>query len=304
MKSKMAAVLACGGLLLLAAGLSAPAAGEPSSEDLIRGAMARINASLASLGKSVRVDMVEYYTASAEPGQIVYFNNRTHQLSSDWVSGDPNRDGRTNITWLSDVSGTEGIANPLTLAQTQGAVDRAMATWNSVACSTIPLEKLSDYGLDWGYVEFATGWGGMPAWYADVTQAGWMPAAFFQALGFPANVIGVTYTFIWVDENGDPTDMDNNRRSDVAFRETYYNNLFPWGIDTNYPIDVETIVLHENGHSLSLGHFGKLIRTEANGMLHFAPLAVMNAGYTQVQQKLAGTDLASFCAVWGKWPNR
>ncbi len=115
----------------------------------------------------------------------------------------------------------------------------------------------------------------------------------------------MTFTFIWVDDvTKIPTDIDNNKKADVAFRETYFNNAFPWGINTAYPIDVESVVLHEAGHGLSLGHFGKLFRTDANGQLHFAPQAVMNAGYVTVQQNLTTTDTGAFCSIWSSWPNR
>jgi len=36
--------------------------------------------------------------------------------------------------------------------------------------------------------------------------------------------------------------------------------------------------------------------------MHFAPLAVMNASYTGVQQELTGTDAAAFCSLWATWP--
>ena len=66
---------------------------------------------------------------------------------------------------------------------------------------------------------------------------------------------------------------------------------------------METVALHETGHGLSQGHFGKAFVTNSNGKLHFAPLAVMNAGYTGVQQSLAGTDNWGHCSMWGSWPN-
>ena len=119
-------------------------------------------------------------------------------------------------------------------------------------------------------------------------------------------ILGVTFTLIWVDEvTGIPTDMDNNGKLDVAFREIYYNNYFTWGIDTEPfgPIDVEAIVRHEVGHGLSQDHFGKLFGTFANGKLHFAPEAVMNALYLIPQHKLLGTDIGGHSSIWGSWPN-
>lgn len=278
------------------------------SEDDVKAVMNDMNGQLVAMGENIQVSQVEVHTDMAEGGEsglIIYFNDRSKQSGSHWVPFDPNRGGTRDITWLSDMG--EGIANGCTLAETQAAVDRAMNTWDTVNCATIPLVKLPDYGIDWGYVQYLVGYGGVPGWYADVTQAGWLPQEFFDLLfGAGNSVLGVTFTFVWIDtETGLPSDMDNNGKQDVAFREVYYNNRYAWGIDnpTSYPIDVETIVLHENGHSLSLGHFGKLFRTP-NGKLHWAPEAVMNAGYVFPQQELKGTDIGGFCSVWGSWPNR
>ena len=51
-------------------------------------------------------------------------------------------------------------------------------------------------------------------------------------------------------------------------------------------------------------HFGKLFRTDANGKLHFTPRAVMNAGYTGIQQQIGKTDNAGHCSNWANWPNK
>lgn len=277
----------------------------PQSVTNIKQMMTLVNEQLQARGEHLRLEVVEYYTYSHHIGQTVYFNNRTHRLDSHWVPGDPNRGGGTMISWLSDL--TEGTANGVTLNDTQAALNSAMNTWNTQNCAFIPLVQLPDYGIDWGYVQWLLGFGGVPGWYADITHAGWLPGAFFDAIGGPGasdSILGVTFTLVWVDGDGNYTDIDSNRKLDVAFREIYYNNKFPWGIDTGYPIDVETIVLHESGHGVSIGHFGKLFKTDANGKFHFAPLAVMNAGYTQVQHDLKGTDIGSFCSIWAHWPMR
>jgi len=191
---------------------------------------------------------------------------------------------------------------------TQAASVSAMNTWNTQSCAVIPLTRVSCEQKDWGVVQYMVGLGGNLDWKADITLAGWLPEVFFDTIFGPGDgpyILGVTFTFVWVDSaTGEHTDMDNNNMDDVALREIYFNNHFPWGIGTNYPYDVETIVLHEAGHGVSLGHFGKIFRTSANGKLHFAPLAVMNAGYTQLQHELKGTDIASFCSIWAHWPMR
>ncbi|MDH4271045.1 MAG: hypothetical protein OEW18_03610 [Candidatus Aminicenantes bacterium] len=299
MRRKIVVLFVLAGLVALGTPLA-----RAQSVDKVKEMMAFVNGQLQARGASVRLEVAEFITYSHQAGQTVYYNDRTHQLGAHWVPNDPRRYGVANIYWLSDQ--TEGTANGLTLGATQSAVDSAMNTWNTQNCAAIPLLQLPDYGYDWGYVQYLTGFGGIPGWYADVTQAGWLPGAFFEYIGGPGGsdyILGVTYTFVWVS-GGQPTDIDNNKKLDVAFREIYYNNKFPWGIGTSWPIDVETIVLHETGHGLSLGHFGKLFVTDANGRWHFAPLAVMNAGYTQIQHDLKGTDLASFCSIWARWPLR
>lgn len=290
-------VLACAMLVVTPAVVSAQ-----SEADILR-TMIDINNQLAASGEQVKLVSVEYFTAKDEAGQIVYFDDRTKQSGAHWVPGDPRRGGFLDIAWLSDQ--TQGTANGVSSGDTQAAVSRAMDTWDNMKCATIPLVQLPDYGLDWGYVQYLIGYGGVPGWLADITQAGWLPGFVFDFLFGPGSgVVGATFTFSWINTaDGSYTDIDNNGKEDVAFREIYYNNYFPWGIDTSDPIDVETIVLHETGHGLSLGHFGKLFRTDRNGYFHFAPRALMNAGYTGVQQTVDGTDNAAFCSVWGSWPN-
>jgi hypothetical protein len=245
-----------------------------------------------------RASFAEYLTSDegAEVGQTVFFNDRAKQLGAHFVPGDPRRGGRANITYLVDQA--EGSPDGLTVAQTTAAIDRAMATWDGVNCSTIPITKMANIpGLDLGLVETLLGQTGGPFFLADITHAGWLPANVL-----PANVIGVTFTFIFVDPaTGAPSDIDNNGKLDVAFREILYNDRFVWSINGN--IDVQTVALHESGHGLSQGHFGKAFLTGANGKIHFAPLAVMNAAYSGVQQDLKGTDNGGHCSIWGSWPN-
>jgi len=285
--------------------LVVPSVVSAQSVEAIRAAMGAMNAQLEAMGYTVRIETVEYYTVGHAAGQIVHFEDRAKQMDSHWVPGDPRRGGFTDIAWLSDQ--TEGAATSLTLAQTQTATSNAMVTWDGVKSTYIPLTQLPDLGIDWGLVQWLAGLGGINGWWADITHAGWLPGIFFDIVGGPGgstSILGITFTFVWIDGSGNLTDIDNNRKSDVAFREIYYNNWFPWGINTSFPIDVETVVLHETGHGLSQDHFGKLFSTEANGILHFAPRAVMNAGYTGVQQVLTGTDRGGHNSIWASWPLR
>jgi len=267
--------------------------------------LSTLNKKLKAERKNYIVALVEYITDGAgdHMGRTLYYKDiGNKQLSHHWVPSDPNRDSRTNITWTIDQ--TELCAD-ISEVRCINAINRAMSTWNSVACAKIPLVKITSTDTDWGYVQHLLGLGGFEGWAADFTHAGWQPAEFFDAIADDGStyILGATFSFVWIDiGTGNPTDMDNNGKADVAFREVYYNDAFTWKINGHY--DVETIALHESGHGVSLAHFGKAFRTTANSKLHFSPLAVMIAAYTGIQHELLPTDVASFCSVWSHWPNR
>ncbi len=266
-----------------------------------------INVALAKEGKGYRVAYAEYITAgeSNEVGQTIYARNvGNKQLDADFVPFDPRRAG-----WSGPVTGSTddityaidqtGDAVPpfggLTGAQTTGEIAAAMSTWNAVGCSSIPLIQNPDYGLDLGYTAWAYfGVVGSPYVVADIMHAGW------RDLNFAGGILGVTFTWFWVDGSGNPTDIDNNGKLDVAFRDIYYDPSWSWKIGSN--MDVQSIALHEAGHGLSQAHFGKVFVTNSNGKLHFSPRAVMNAGYVEVQQELLGTDVGGHCSIWASWP--
>src|SRR5690606_30507576 len=95
-------------------------------------------------------------------------------------------------------------------------------------------------------------------------------------------------------------DTNNDGRTDAAWREIYYNDAFLWRDGSTDAVD--TIALHEAGHGLSHAHFGQASVTNANGKLHPAPRAVMNAAYSGVQTNISGTDNGGHCSNWGSWP--
>lgn len=270
------------------------------TDEALRQLMATINAGLAAEGKNYEVAIAEWIAGpgTEEVGRTVFFSDRGNkQLGAHFVPGDLRRGGNVGITYIIDQ--TEAAIDGLTAAETSAAIDRAMGTWEAQKCSEIPIAKAADVpGLDLGVVEFLLGLGGSPFFFADVTHAGWLPAGVF----LPDNVLGATFTFMFIDADGEPTDINNDGKIDVAFREILYNDFFAWAI--NADIDVETVALHEVGHGLSQAHFGAAFRTDANGKVHFAPRAVMNAAYSGVQQDLVGTDNGGHCSIWASWPNK
>lgn len=269
--------------------------------------MATVNDELAAAGADYQLEMIEYLTAGDEIGRTVFFRDvGNKQLESHFVPGDMRRDDWSgtpgpfdDITWASDLA--EGSAAGLDAGTTQTAISNAMATWQGKSCSTLPLTFRS-VGGDLGLFQFlfTQGLGGALEPAADVVHAGF---GGLDALLQPP-IIAATFTFVLVDDDTLlPTDIDNNGKLDTAFREIYYNNNdVSWAIGAD--IDVETVALHETGHGLGQAHFGKLFRTDANGKLHFAPRALMNAGYTGMLQKVARSDNGGHCSIWASWPNR
>lgn len=252
----------------------------------------------AAAGHGVELVMVEWITASDEVGQTVFFNDRGNkQLGAHWVPNDPRNGNGSVLPWaIDDVD----ITGDVSVGAQQSAIVASMQTWQDQSCSDIPLVDLGLIPFDYGFVQFLLGFGGSPGFFPFLTHAGFLPGAFFDALapGGSGFILGATFTFTWTT----PADLDGNKKGDVALREIYYNDAFLWGDGTGGSIDIETVSLHEAGHGLSQGHFGKLFRTDSNGLFHFAPRAVMNAGYTGPQRDLAGSDNGGHCSIWGSWP--
>jgi hypothetical protein len=102
----------------------------------------------------------------------------------------------------------------------------------------------------------------------------------------------VTFTLIFVDENEQPVDSNGDGRIDSGGSPL---------------VDVEAIALHEAGHGLGQGHFGKLFfdgrGTQEPSLqhLHFAPRAVMNALYWETMREPRAADKATHCENWASW---
>jgi len=276
-------------------------------EDPMVQRMKDINAQLASQGLNIAVEAIEYFTiGQGRP------SNRIHQQPFRWVPNDARRLAQgTDITYLVDSS--DGATFQLTSLQTELAIDNALATWAAdPALKKVNIVKRPDTGADPDIFDAffpcpppagpPCGGFGNP-FLADIVNAGWLPADFFAAVtGAPNNVLAFSVTFIFVDGNGNPTDINGDNYLDTALNEVYYNLRFgepatpragnPWGINVALPgIDVETVALHENGHSLELGHFGP------------PPKAVMNPVYAGIRHVPFPADDAGMNAVWASWPN-
>lgn len=282
--------------------------------------MTIVNEALIEYG--IQIEKMEFLGAEGA-GNTVYFKNiGNKQLESEFVPNDPRNwwpanpylgewtDGSLGY-WM---DGTEqGTNSGLSDNQTIDAFQSAMTTWGSVSCSdglvlsNQGVTSLEDYG-DVGYVQWLVtggfqGSGGVAT--GSIVHAGNLPPWFFDAIGGPgggAGILGVTFTFTWIQ------DINQNGKGDVAIKEIYMNDGFNWqdapdDFLGSGEFDYETVILHEAGHGLSQGHFGKAFRNNGNGKLQFAPYALMNAGYSQAQREITASDNGGHCSNWGQWPN-
>jgi hypothetical protein len=242
----------------------------------------------------------EYLTAkeSGQAGKTIIFRNvGNKQLAADFVPIQ-SLDGTANISFYINENRPP---EQLGAGFSTGAIKRAMNTWDRVPCSDFGLYQIPFHKkLSPGYVSALFGFGGSFKYVADVVHAGWLPGEFFDLLapGGSGFILGVTFTIIFTN-NGSPTDINKDRKVDVAWREIYYNKAFSWGDGANF--DVETVALHEAGHGLSQGHFGKAFLDAGKRHIHFSPRAVMNAAYSGVQKNIGKTDNAGHCSLWSSW---
>jgi Matrixin len=288
------------GIAFLPAPKAARVAAQGEGDPAVLAKMHQMNDQLRSMGLNIAVE--EIHLISFGQGRAA---NRIHQTGLRWVAGDPRRlaDG-DNITYLVDQS-DGATASGLTNAQTEAALDRAMVTWDNSQCfDKVDIIKRADSGADPDIFDSFFGFGGFGnPFLADIVEAGWLPRAFFEAVGGPGGgdgILAFSVSFIFIDGAGNPTDINGDNYLDTALNEVYYNDNFgapgprlgnPWGINIALPgIDVETVGLHENGHSLGLGHFGP------------PPAAVMNPVYAGIRQTPLAIDTAGMCSVWGSWP--
>jgi hypothetical protein len=243
------------------------------------------------------------YLTSGESGQIgrtIYFKDvGNKQLTEDFVPG-LSLDSTDNVSFYIDETRP---SDDLPVAVSSAAISRAMQTWDDVTCSDLGMFRIpSQPGIATGFVSELLGFGGSLDYVADVVHAGWLPGAFYDSIAPEGStfILGVTFTIIFTDDDGNPVDVDNNNKLDVAWREIYYNDAFEWADGAHY--DVETVALHEAGHGLSQDHFGKAFSNVSNNKLHFAPRAVMNAAYSGIQTEINGSDKAGHCSNWASWP--
>lgn len=288
-----------------------------AADDPAVAALDAINAELAAQGLNISVEQMEFLGSGEglNMGRTVRASDHGNkQLGSDWSPVDPNRGFRTNITHMID---TADVTADFPVTEQADVHRFGIETWDEATCSNIGIDELPPLAADLGFVQTLVGFGGSAVTVVrgilgsvDVVHGGFLPPAFFDAIGGPgggAGILGVNFTFVWSGQ-----DSDGNGRADVAIKESYYNDGFNWvndgtgeRTDTNAAgeriFDIATVALHESGHALSRAHFGDVAIHHKKG-LTTSPSAVMNAVYGGVRRELLGPDQGGHCSDWAAWP--
>ncbi|MGH7447173.1 MAG: hypothetical protein ACRELT_06415 [Longimicrobiales bacterium] len=264
----------------------------------------RVNERLAAEGKGLAIARAEWLLAPGSRARMstVFAADRQLRLDTRWVPGDPRRDAAgnnlTHATFL-----PLALANGVTHAT--AAIRSSFETWEALPCFQLDLiERQLAPNIFPSAVLAIAGFSNDP-FAADISTVGFLPPFIFDAVlgpGASEFVLGVTFTFVFIAGPGGPaSDIDGDGRDDTALKEIWYNDGFSWTTTGGSGIDIETVALHENGHALELGHFGRIAVNRAN-MLTVSPRAVMNAIILGTQRSLLGTDEASLCGEFGNWP--
>jgi hypothetical protein len=263
-----------------------------------------IDRALAAHGRPLAVAEIEGFTLGS--GRPL---NRLHRYpGTRWVPNDPRREWGTTADGLSyTVDVADGATTSgLTAAATHDALNRAVRTWRAEPClAAVDLVESPYPGTDPDVIDGLLGAGGIGTITADVAIAGWVADSFFEALepGGGTRYIAVSLTLAFIDPvTLTFSDVNRDGYRDSALNEIYFNDRLvrgadifavPWAIDAPLPaLDVESVGLHEFGHSLGFGHFGS------------PPVASMNRGYDGIQQELEPIDHSQACSLYARWPTR
>lgn len=231
-------------------------------------------------------------------------------LASRWVTNDTRR----NWNGDNDLNDLDWMAFPpfAVANNTFDAMPIYQAMYNKWetggTCKTLNIDQVT-YQPSMGNPSLILGIGGLPVAeepLADVSVIGFLPASIFNAIFGSPNVLGVAFSFVFIDpETGEPIKTTRGKE-DKAFTEVWFNDGFPWSMGASQStIDLESVILHEFGHTLNLGHFGILQAFTTNGVTRYVyqPVNTMNALYIGEPRNFLGpNDKGNYCEAWGSWP--
>lgn len=282
---------------------------DPDAAQITR-LMANVNAKLTAGGSKLHVG----YPWMFRVGQGVdpFGSLRT---GTRWISHD--------VAYMIDES---KLTTDVSKSDAMAALTSAYASWTNVGNTYIATHQIPDNGknndiLD-GIIRDDTGAcvdildlssdvlerdaNGNPTGFftptTDIVVGGWLPAEYFKDCLGSEDIIAVTWTFSGPDTNGD-------QYEDTQYVEQFYNTRFKWTttdavyLDFDAPMDIESISVHEDGHTLGLGHFGGPIvdqQFKIKGQDRvFNPEAVMNPYYIGGEKRAPlSTDVAGLRTLY------
>jgi hypothetical protein len=297
-----------------------------------------VNKALKDAGKRLALHSVEIYSTDNMGGQEVLINSLPgglQKITGHWVANDPRRalpgisgDALTysfdRVNGSFSGTGTDGSAINLPYETVAAAFEKGVNVWRGVHCrNKLKLIGQDPGQSDLGVTQLLRGWGGGSFDIAgDIQFGGFMPPAVFDAHrpGGGDFVTAVTYGYVFVDENGVPTDINNDGLMDLALKEIYFNNKFPYCVagsctaanKTTFPYEgfnfpatysLDGIFAHEFGHGLALNHFNKTSVNLKDNTIKVVPDSLMSTYQPNPQATLKATDNASYCKTWNSWPN-
>ncbi len=268
------------GILALLLPLSAFAQqGDPGTVTL----MLASNDGLRAQGMDYIVQQIDFFSRDGSRSSA-----RLFQQGFRWVPGDARRGSSdASLSYLFDGSWGDLGPGGISRQGVEDAVNRAVAVWSQDSClDAVPLVDRGEATGDVTVFDFVAGAGGLgDPFAADLVVAGFQPG--LDSV-FDSNIVAFSVSFIFVDADGNPTDIDHDGHFDTAHNEIYFNENLDWSLHGGSGFDVETTALHELGHALGLGHFGP------------PPTSVMNPVYEGIRRHLFPIDHAALCLLYGE----
>jgi hypothetical protein len=262
----------------------------------------RVNARLAAKGVSMRLGGATFFTVGQGVPEF-----RRLRTGDRWQT-------RALTYILDDAHYTTDVAP----ADVDAALVAAQATWGTVPNAGISTTRVPKPAV--GNIEFLDqiildGSGacvdiedpGFDGPYADIVTYGWIDPAYFSNCLGSDQIIGVTWTFF------DPTDANHDNFDDLVYAEQYFNPAFKYTttdavyLDFTAPIDIQSVFVHEDGHTLGLDHTGgpnpnQPFKLHPDGRV-FDPEAIMNPFYLGGEKRsLFPLDMAALRTLYAR-PN-
>jgi len=277
-----------------------------------------INESLKN--KGYEIAQVEFYTAINSAADIANIDalsilpvagasSDDYRTGFRFIPGDSRRDSRTNLSYVT-VSEFSTSANGIA---SEGIFDAMYDIWeNETNCNNVSIDKQVFDLTSEGLPSSILGFGGTAPQgpIADHNIIGFLPSFLFEAIGAPPGVLAVNFSFAFLDEEGNRTDSNNDGKFDTSHTETWFNDAVTWSLDgAPGTTDINSVALHEFGHSVGHGHSGVLLASfDEDGQftgefLQFSPTNVMNAAYIGIPKTdLSGDDNSIYCENFSAWP--